>query len=82
MGAYQGYREGTPDPLLDSFPTPEMRTGDFSRLVDGNGQKITIYDPLTATYDPQGNIVRVFPKVKPAEHSDQVLAALDELQKK
>jgi peroxiredoxin Q/BCP len=29
--------------------------------------------------DPEGNIARVFPKVKPAEHDDQVLAALKEL---
>src|SRR5262249_55456845 len=30
MGAYQGYREGTPDPINASYPQPEMRTGDFS----------------------------------------------------
>jgi thioredoxin-dependent peroxiredoxin len=29
--------------------------------------------------DPEGNIARVFPKVKPAEHDDLVLGALKEL---
>jgi thioredoxin-dependent peroxiredoxin len=29
--------------------------------------------------DPDGNVARVFPKVKPAEHDDQVLGALAEL---
>lgn len=36
----------------------------------------------TFLIDPQGNLVRVFPQVKPAGHSDEVLAALDEVQKK
>lgn len=57
MGAFQNYREGTPDPLQDSFPTPEMRMGDFSKLVNSSGQPITIYDPLTAKYDESGNII-------------------------
>ena len=29
--------------------------------------------------DPEGNVARVFPKVKPAEHDELVLAALKEL---
>ena len=36
----------------------------------------------TFLIDPKGKLVRVFPSVKPAGHSDEVLAALDELQKK
>jgi thioredoxin-dependent peroxiredoxin len=36
----------------------------------------------TFLIDPQGRLVRVFPAVKPAGHSDEVLAALDELRKK
>ena len=35
----------------------------------------------TFLIDPQGNIVRVFEKVKPASHSVDVLAALDELRR-
>jgi thioredoxin-dependent peroxiredoxin len=33
----------------------------------------------TFLIDPQGKIARVFPKVSPAKHSQEVLAALDEL---
>jgi hypothetical protein len=57
MGAFQNYREATADPLLLSWPTAEMRTGDFSKLVNGSGQAITIYDPTTAVYDASGNVV-------------------------
>ncbi len=56
MGALELYREGTPNPLLVSWPTAEMRTGDFSKLVDGAGTPIKIYDPTTATYDANGNV--------------------------
>lgn len=28
-------------------PLPEMKTGDFSNLLAANGQRVTIYDPLT-----------------------------------
>ncbi len=62
---YEGYREGTPTPLFLNVPAPEMLTGDFSNLKDGNGQKIVIYDPTTGrdvngtwTRDPfPGNII-------------------------
>ncbi|HKE24127.1 MAG TPA: carboxypeptidase-like regulatory domain-containing protein [Bryobacteraceae bacterium] len=57
FGAFENYREGTPDPLLLSFPTAEMRQGDFSKLVDAQGRPITIYDPNTAQYDAAGNIL-------------------------
>jgi len=57
MGALELYREGTPNPLIVSWPEAEMRTGDFSKLTNNVGQKITIYDPFTATYDASGNIL-------------------------
>jgi hypothetical protein len=44
---YERYREGSPQPLVLSVPAPEMRQGDFTKLVDANGRKITIYDPNT-----------------------------------
>jgi hypothetical protein len=47
MFNYEGYREGVPAPLTLSVPEPEMRTGDFSKLVDSQGKPITIYDPAT-----------------------------------
>jgi len=49
MGALELYREGTPNPLVVSYPTQEMRNGDFSKLVDGTGQPITIYNPFTGS---------------------------------
>jgi hypothetical protein len=59
------YREGTPAPLFGTVPTPAMKRGDFSGLVDAQGRQITIYDPLTGrdvngvwTRDPfPGNII-------------------------
>ncbi|MFN0101438.1 MAG: carboxypeptidase regulatory-like domain-containing protein [Bryobacteraceae bacterium] len=44
---YEGYREGTPQPLVLSVPEPEMKNGDFSKLVDARNRRITIYDPLS-----------------------------------
>jgi hypothetical protein len=41
------YREGTPAPLNNTTPTPAMKTGDFSGLVDASGKPIIIYDPNT-----------------------------------
>jgi hypothetical protein len=80
MGAYQGYREGTPDPILVSYPQPEMRTGDFSKLQNGAGVPIPIYDPLTAVYDASGNIVtnrQQFPgNIIPANRIDPVAKAV------
>lgn len=57
MGAFEPYREGTPNPLIVSWPEAEMRNGDFSKLKNSVGQPITIYDPFTATYDANGNVV-------------------------
>lgn len=59
------YREGTPAPLFATVPTPEMKRGDFSGLVDAQGNLIRIYDPATGrdvdgvwTRDPfPGNII-------------------------
>jgi hypothetical protein len=56
MGALEPYREGTPNPLFVSYPTTDMRAGDFSKLRDSTGNPITIYDPFTATYDAGGNV--------------------------
>ena len=41
------YREGTPAPLFSTVPTPAMKNGDFSGLVDASGNLIRIYDPNT-----------------------------------
>ena len=46
LGSFENYREGTPNPLIVSFPEPEMRTGDFSKLVDQQGKPVIIYNPF------------------------------------
>src|SRR4026208_1168277 len=59
------YREGTPAPLNSTTPTPAMKNGNFSGLVDAQGRPIIIYDPNTGrdvngvwTRDPfPGNII-------------------------
>ena len=61
----ENYREGTPAPLFSTVPTPAMKNGDFSGLVDASGRQIVIYDPATGrdvngvwTRDPfPGNII-------------------------
>lgn len=47
-------RDGNVSPLLitGTVPTPAMRAGDFSGLVDQNGKPIAIYDPATTTLVP------------------------------
>src|SRR5687767_3900765 len=59
------YREGTPAPLSSTVPTAAFRQGDFSGLVDAQGNLIRIFDPNTGrdvngvwTRDPfPGNII-------------------------
>jgi hypothetical protein len=41
------YREGTPAPLFSTVPTNAFKNGDFSNLVDAQGNLIRIYDPAT-----------------------------------
>ena len=47
FGAYEGYRASTPTSLSGRVPTPAMRNGDFSGLLDSQGRLTVIYDPLT-----------------------------------
>ena len=47
--------------------------------MEYNGNKLSARN--TFIIDPKGKIVKVFMKVGPAGHSDEVLAALAELQK-
>jgi len=80
MGAFEPYREGTPNPLLVSWPEQEMRNGDFSKLKNSQGQAITIYDPFTATYDAAGNTInarQAFPgNVIPASRINPIAKAV------
>ena len=58
LGAYEGYREGTPNPLFVSYPEPEMRNGDFSKLTNSVGQPVIIYNPFDSVLDAAGNAQR------------------------
>jgi hypothetical protein len=58
LGSFENYREDWPQFLNASYPEMEMRTGDFSRLVDAQGRQITIYDPATGRQDASGNWIR------------------------
>jgi hypothetical protein len=47
FASFDGFRLREGLPLLFSVPTEAMRNGDFSGLVDANGNQIPIYDPTT-----------------------------------
>ena len=55
------YREGTPNALIGSTPTAEMRNGDFSNYRDINGNLITIYDPATGRQEGNNWVRDPFP---------------------
>ena len=50
----------------------------WGSAMEYNGQKLSARN--TFVIDPEGKVARVFEKVKPAGHSEEVLAALAELQ--
>ncbi|MFN3322531.1 MAG: carboxypeptidase regulatory-like domain-containing protein [Bryobacteraceae bacterium] len=58
MGQYEGYYEKWPQFLRNSYPEMEMRNGDFSKLRTATGEPITIYDPIPASLDANGNPTR------------------------
>ncbi len=45
--AYEGYQLRSASTRSIAVPTPAMRQGDFSGLVDSVGRRFTLYDPLT-----------------------------------
>lgn len=54
-------------------------SGEYGSIMEYQGNKLSARN--TFIIDPQGKIAKVYPKVKVAGHSDEVLAALAELQK-
>jgi hypothetical protein len=58
LGSFENYREDWPQFLRNSYPTQEMRNGDFSKLTAANGQPVIIYNPYTARVDASGNVTR------------------------
>jgi thioredoxin-dependent peroxiredoxin len=51
----------------------------YNSVMEYQGKRLSARN--TFIIDPKGNVVRVFEKVKPAANSEEVLAALDELQR-
>jgi thioredoxin-dependent peroxiredoxin len=51
----------------------------YGSVMEYNGAKLSARN--TFIIDPQGKVAKVFEKVKPATHSEEVLAALASLQK-
>ncbi|MGH9723213.1 MAG: TonB-dependent receptor domain-containing protein, partial [Bryobacteraceae bacterium] len=49
--AYEGLRQRSADPGLATVPLTELRGGDFSTLLNGQGQPVVIHDPLTTAAD-------------------------------
>lgn len=59
----------------------EAKTSEaYGSVMDYNGNKLSARN--TFIIDPEGKIARVFKSVKVTKHSEEVLAALAELQKK
>jgi peroxiredoxin Q/BCP len=52
----------------------------YGSVMEYSGNKLSARN--TFIIDPQGNVAKVFPAVKVGKHSEEVLAALAELQKK
>jgi hypothetical protein len=51
FGSYEGMSLRQSNTAGASLPTEAMRQGDFSGLVNGQGQRYTLYDPWSATAD-------------------------------
>jgi peroxiredoxin Q/BCP len=71
-------KEGLRFKLL-SDPEAKVST-EYGSVFENQGAKMSSRN--TFLIDPQGKVAKVFAKVKPAGHSEEVLAALAELQKK
>ena len=71
-------KEGLHFTLL-SDPDAKVST-EYDSVMTYEGEKLSARN--TYLIDPGGKIAKVFLKVKPADHSEQVLAALTSLQKR
>lgn len=70
-------KEGLAFKLLSD---PEGKTSDsYGSVMDYQGKKYSARN--TFIIDPQGKVAKVFMKVNPKSHSEEVLAALETLQK-
>ena len=79
--SYDNYNEQLPNQLNLSYPEQEMRQGNFSKLNNGAGQPIAIFDPSSGHYDASGNFVRTqfANNIIPANRINPVAAAVSNL---
>jgi peroxiredoxin Q/BCP len=71
-------KEGLTFKLLSD--TEAKTSNAYGSVMEYNGNKLSARN--TFLIDPQGKVARVYPKVNVQKHSEEVLAALAELQKK
>ena len=51
MLSWESMRQRSADPDVKTFPTMDIRTGDFSQLYNAQGQQVMIYDPYSTQAD-------------------------------
>lgn len=51
MLSWESMRQRSADPDVKTFPLMDWRTGDFSTLLNGQGNLVSIYDPYTTLQD-------------------------------
>jgi hypothetical protein len=51
MLSWESMRQRSADPGVTTFPTMDIRTGDFTNLFNGTGQQVMIYDPYSTKAD-------------------------------
>jgi len=49
--SWESMRQRSADPDVKTFPTMDIRTGDFSQLYNAQGQQVLIYDPFSTKAD-------------------------------
>lgn len=54
MISMEGLREHSEGGELRTMPTSDMLKGDFSKLLNDDGNQVTIYDPLSTRLGPDG----------------------------
>ncbi len=82
MFAYEGFRYNAGAlNQIGTFPTDDTRKGNFSALVDPNGNQIPIYDPASTVVQPDGTVLRTpFPgNIIPQSRIDPVAAKISAL---
>jgi len=72
--SYEGMRQRSADPGARTVPLMEWRTGDFSNLLNAQGQPVLLFDPLTTT--PQGTRQPFAGNRIPANRIDSIATAV------